>query len=132
MSNPSLSKTFPRVHFRKSGTTQLLASSFAVNLSTRMDPRVSTLQNKVWQRHNDGIQREVPIFKDLVSHHPPVSAYYYISPTNKLVITGELRPKSRFLGNSVSTIMEGESQITLLGKPEDGGKWNGVSDRLPS
>jgi len=55
-----------------------------------------------------------------VSHHPPISAYYYISPANKLVIAGELRPKSRFLGNSVSTIMEGQSQITLLGKPEDG------------
>lgn len=54
-----------------------------------------------------------------VSHHPPVSAFYYVSPANKIAIVGELRPKSRFLGNSVSTVMEGHSRITLLGRPED-------------
>lgn len=56
-----------------------------------------------------------------VSHHPPVSAFYYISPANRIIILGELRPKSKFLGNSVSTTMEGENRVLLLGKPEDGG-----------
>ena len=56
-----------------------------------------------------------------VSHHPPISAFFYISPANRVQIIGELRPKSRFLGNSVSTTMEGENRVTLLGKPEDGG-----------
>ncbi|KIJ32061.1 hypothetical protein M422DRAFT_35992 [Sphaerobolus stellatus SS14] len=55
-----------------------------------------------------------------VSHHPPVSAYFYVSPANNIRITGELRPKSKFLGNSVSTNMEGENHIFLMGKPEDG------------
>lgn len=55
-----------------------------------------------------------------VSHHPPISAFYYISPANRVCILGELKPKSRFLGNSVSTIMEGENRVTLLGKPDDG------------
>ncbi|CAL1697292.1 unnamed protein product [Somion occarium] len=55
-----------------------------------------------------------------VSHHPPVSAFYYISPENKVAILGELRPKSKFLGNSVSTTMEGENRVFLLGRPEDG------------
>ncbi|KAK7041709.1 Oxysterol-binding protein OBPa [Paramarasmius palmivorus] len=55
-----------------------------------------------------------------VSHHPPISAFFYISPANRVLILGELKPKSRFLGNSVSTIMEGENRVTLLGKPEDG------------
>ncbi|KZW02095.1 Oxysterol-binding protein [Exidia glandulosa HHB12029] len=55
-----------------------------------------------------------------VSHHPPISAYFYISPANKLLITGELRPKSKFLGNSVATVMEGENRVTLLGRPDDG------------
>ncbi|KZO92061.1 Oxysterol-binding protein [Calocera viscosa TUFC12733] len=50
-----------------------------------------------------------------VSHHPPVSAYFFLSPANKLLVAGELRPKSRFLGNSVQTIMDGENRITLLG-----------------
>ncbi|KAH6917643.1 hypothetical protein BKA70DRAFT_1368013 [Coprinopsis sp. MPI-PUGE-AT-0042] len=55
-----------------------------------------------------------------VSHHPPISAFFYISPANQLMIQGELRPKSKFLGNSVSTTMEGENRIRLLGRPEDG------------
>ncbi|EJT99091.1 Oxysterol-binding protein [Dacryopinax primogenitus] len=50
-----------------------------------------------------------------VSHHPPVSAYFFLSPANKILVVGELRPKSRFLGNSVQTIMDGENRITLLG-----------------
>ncbi|KAF9229827.1 Oxysterol-binding protein [Gyrodon lividus] len=55
-----------------------------------------------------------------VSHHPPISAFFYISPANRICIVGELRPKSKFLGNSVSTTMEGENRITLLGTPDDG------------
>lgn len=58
-----------------------------------------------------------------MSHHPPISAFYYVSPANKVAVVGELRPKSRFLGNSVSTFMEGENRVYLLGRPED----NGVS-----
>ena len=56
-----------------------------------------------------------------VSHHPPVSVFFYISPANHVSILGELRPKSKFLGNSVSTTMEGENRVTLLAKPDDGG-----------
>lgn len=59
-----------------------------------------------------------------VSHHPPVSAFYYISPANRVAILGELRPKSKFLGNSVSTTMEGENRVMLLGSPEDGGEYS--------
>ncbi|KAF9014924.1 hypothetical protein BDQ17DRAFT_1385771 [Cyathus striatus] len=55
-----------------------------------------------------------------VSHHPPVSVFFYISPANHVSIMGELRPKSKFLGNSVSTIMDGENRVTLLGRPDDG------------
>lgn len=57
-----------------------------------------------------------------MSHHPPVSAFYYISPENKVSIVGELRPKSKFLGNSVSTVMEGENRVYLMGRPQDGGE----------
>jgi oxysterol-binding protein-related protein 8 len=56
-----------------------------------------------------------------VSHHPPISAFFYISPFNKIMIVGELRPKSKFLGNSVSTVMDGENRVTLLGRKDDGG-----------
>ncbi|KAF7729849.1 hypothetical protein EC973_003583 [Apophysomyces ossiformis] len=48
-----------------------------------------------------------------VSHHPPISTYYYGSPENKVYIQGNIRPKSRFLGNSVASLMEGDSYITF-------------------
>ncbi|KAI8636831.1 hypothetical protein BD408DRAFT_425466 [Parasitella parasitica] len=46
-----------------------------------------------------------------VCHHPPISAYYYGSPENGVYIQGDLRPKSKFLGNSAATLMEGENHI---------------------
>ncbi|CAO1613428.1 unnamed protein product [Sympodiomycopsis kandeliae] len=55
-----------------------------------------------------------------VSHHPPISAYYYVSPENDLIIFGELKPKSKFLGNSAATLMGGENRAVLLDRPEDG------------
>lgn len=63
--------------------------------------------------------RIVPI-AGAVSHHPPVSAFYYVTPANKVCIVGELRPKSKFLGNSVSTQMDGENRVYLMGRPSDG------------
>ncbi|KAK4705791.1 hydroxymethylbilane synthase, partial [Phenoliferia sp. Uapishka_3] len=54
-----------------------------------------------------------------VSHHPPISAWYFTSPENNLDICGEVRPKSKFLGNSAATIMEGASRVTFLDRPED-------------
>lgn len=59
-----------------------------------------------------------------VSHHPPISAFFYISPESRITIVGELRPKSKFLGNTVMTTMDGENRITLLGKPDDGGEFH--------
>ncbi|CAG8715597.1 25234_t:CDS:2 [Dentiscutata erythropus] len=52
-----------------------------------------------------------------VSHHPPISAYYYASPENNLIISGDIRPKSKFLGNSAATLMQGESQIFFTNRP---------------
>lgn len=55
-----------------------------------------------------------------VSHHPPVSAYYYVSPANNLLFYGELKPKSKFLGNSAATLMGGENRVAILDQPSDG------------
>ena len=49
-----------------------------------------------------------------------MSAFYYVTPANKVCIVGELRPKSKFLGNSVSTQMDGENRVYLMGRPSDG------------
>ncbi|KAI9592505.1 hypothetical protein BDF19DRAFT_451373 [Syncephalis fuscata] len=54
-----------------------------------------------------------------VSHHPPVSAYYYASPENNLVIRGQIYPKSKFLGNSVASIMHGGSTVEFTNRPRE-------------
>ncbi|KAI8874365.1 Oxysterol-binding protein [Ramicandelaber brevisporus] len=48
-----------------------------------------------------------------VSHHPPVSAYYYTCPEHRVSIEGDLRPKSRFQFNSVMTYLQGGATITF-------------------
>ncbi|KAF9184325.1 hypothetical protein BGZ51_003395 [Haplosporangium sp. Z 767] len=52
-----------------------------------------------------------------VSHHPPISAYYYASPENNLSIVGDLLPKSKFLGNSAATLMQGEIIVSFTNRP---------------
>lgn len=58
------------------------------------------------------------------SHHPPKSSYFYMSPENGIRIDGTLIPRSKFLGNSAASIMEGVGflQFTDIiahdGKPE--------------
>ncbi|OMJ24321.1 Oxysterol-binding protein-like protein [Smittium culicis] len=48
-----------------------------------------------------------------VSHHPPVSAFYYTFPDEEIHIEGELRPKGKFYGNSVGVHLKGETRVLL-------------------
>ncbi|KAG0206054.1 hypothetical protein BGX28_002464 [Mortierella sp. GBA30] len=52
-----------------------------------------------------------------VSHHPPISTYFYASPENNLRILGDLLPKSKFLGNSAATLMQGEIKVSFTNRP---------------
>ncbi|EPY50622.1 oxysterol binding protein [Schizosaccharomyces cryophilus OY26] len=54
-----------------------------------------------------------------VSHHPPISAYFYYCPQYKVRIDGVLKPRSRFLGNSAASIMEGVASIKFLEQNEE-------------
>ncbi|CAG8444679.1 11257_t:CDS:2 [Cetraspora pellucida] len=67
-----------------------------------------------WKFHDN---TEALYVSEQVSHHPPVSAYYYASPENNLLIFGTLRPKSKFLGNSAATLMHGESKLLFTNLP---------------
>ncbi|KAJ2706944.1 Oxysterol-binding protein OBPa [Coemansia spiralis] len=53
-----------------------------------------------------------------VSHHPPVTAMFYHSPEHRIAIEGDLRPKSRFFGNSVGMLLEGYGRIHILDRSE--------------
>ncbi|KAJ3360911.1 hypothetical protein GGF32_007955 [Allomyces javanicus] len=52
------------------------------------------------------------------SHHPPVSTYFFSSPENHLLVEGEVKPKSKFLGNSAATLMTGETRICFTNLDE--------------
>jgi len=54
-----------------------------------------------------------------VSHHPPISAFYVENTSRKIVFTGSLWTRSKFLGNSAASILEGESTLRLLSFNED-------------
>ncbi|PJF17552.1 hypothetical protein PSACC_02603 [Paramicrosporidium saccamoebae] len=52
-----------------------------------------------------------------VSHHPPISAYFYANPENYIVGMGNFKPKGKFLGNSVMSQMQGTSHIYFTNRP---------------
>lgn len=42
------------------------------------------------------------------------------SPANHTLIVGDLRPRSKFLGNSAATLMGGAVEVEFLDRPDDG------------
>lgn len=47
------------------------------------------------------------------SHHAPKSSYFFALPQRKIRADGIVIPKSKFLGNSAASIMEGIARVTL-------------------
>ncbi|PKS12016.1 hypothetical protein jhhlp_001312 [Lomentospora prolificans] len=56
------------------------------------------------------------------SHHPPKSSYFYMAPDHHIRVDGTLKPRSRFLGNSAASMMEGVAFLSLLNRGEDPSK----------
>ncbi|KAI6712563.1 hypothetical protein JHW43_004881, partial [Diplocarpon mali] len=52
------------------------------------------------------------------SHHPPKSSYFYMAPEHHIRIDGCLKPRSKFLGNSAASIMEGIAILRFLNRGE--------------
>ncbi|KAK3394446.1 hypothetical protein B0H63DRAFT_460927 [Podospora didyma] len=56
------------------------------------------------------------------SHHPPKSSYFYMVPDHHIRVDGTLKPRSKFLGNSAASLMEGTAILTLLNRGKDSTK----------
>ncbi|XP_069485481.1 oxysterol-binding protein-related protein 8 isoform X4 [Ambystoma mexicanum] len=54
-----------------------------------------------------------------VSHHPPVSAFFVSNRKDGFCLSGSILAKSKFYGNSLSAILEGEGRLTFLNRGED-------------
>ncbi|KAL8695907.1 MAG: hypothetical protein Q9224_003084, partial [Gallowayella concinna] len=48
------------------------------------------------------------------SHHPPKSSYFFMAPDHGIRIDGALVPRSKFLGNSAASMMEGVAILRLM------------------
>ncbi|ORY66148.1 uncharacterized protein BCR38DRAFT_173840 [Pseudomassariella vexata] len=53
------------------------------------------------------------------SHHPPKSSYFYAAPHHHIRVDGTLKPRSKFLGNSAASMMEGIAVLTLTNRGKD-------------
>ncbi|OOQ83018.1 Oxysterol-binding protein-like protein OBPalpha [Penicillium brasilianum] len=53
------------------------------------------------------------------SHHPPKSSYFFMAPEHHIRIDGTLKPRSKFLGNSAASMMEGIAILRLLNRGQD-------------
>ncbi|KAJ0288489.1 hypothetical protein CBS470a_004846 [Colletotrichum nupharicola] len=56
------------------------------------------------------------------SHHPPKSSYFYMVPDHHIRVDGTLKPRSKFLGNSAASMMEGTAILSLLNRGQDKAK----------
>lgn len=54
-----------------------------------------------------------------VSHHPPISAFHFVNRKANWTLHSTIRPKSKFLGNSAASMMEGEGTLVLNGLGEE-------------
>lgn len=53
-----------------------------------------------------------------VSHHPPISCMYFSNRKEGFAINGSIHPRSKFLGTSAASIMEGTAVLTILAHEE--------------
>lgn len=54
------------------------------------------------------------------SHHPPKSSYFFMAPEHHIRIDGTLKPRSKFLGNSAASMMEGIAILRFLNRGRSG------------
>ncbi|KAI8932272.1 hypothetical protein NX059_010473 [Plenodomus lindquistii] len=52
------------------------------------------------------------------SHHPPKSSYFFMAPEHNIRVDGTLKPRSKFLGNSAASMMEGIAVLRLMNTGE--------------
>ena len=54
-----------------------------------------------------------------VSHHPPVSAFYFENKAKEICLNGHVWTKSKFLGHSMGSLLVGKASLYLLSLKEE-------------
>ncbi|KPM44690.1 Oxysterol-binding protein-like protein OBPalpha [Neonectria ditissima] len=84
-----------------------------------LNPILGEIFTCYWELDNN---KRAYYISEQTSHHPPKSSYFYLAPDHHLRIDGTLKPRSRFLGNSAASLMEGIAFLTLLNRGKDPAK----------
>jgi hypothetical protein len=69
-----------------------------------------------WWDYPDGTKGYY--ISEQTSHHPPKSSYFFMAPEHFIRVDGTLKPRSKFLGNSAASMMEGIAILRLLNRGE--------------
>ncbi|QUC19695.1 uncharacterized protein UV8b_03936 [Ustilaginoidea virens] len=65
------------------------------------------------------VNKRAYYISEQTSHHPPKSSYFYMAPHYHIRIDGTLKPRSRFLGNSAASLMEGVAYLAFLNRGQN-------------
>ncbi|OAA32668.1 Oxysterol-binding protein [Moelleriella libera RCEF 2490] len=86
-----------------------------------LNPILGEIFTCYWELDN---KKRAYYISEQTSHHPPKSSYFYMAPDYHIRIDGTLKPRSRFLGNSAASLMEGVAYLSFLnrGKNENIGE----------
>ncbi|KAI9724606.1 MAG: hypothetical protein M1828_003629 [Chrysothrix sp. TS-e1954] len=69
-----------------------------------------------WWDYSDGTRGYY--ISEQTSHHPPKSSYFFMAPEHHIRIDGTLKPRSKFLGNSAASVMEGIAVMRFTNRNE--------------
>ncbi|KID68586.1 Oxysterol-binding protein, partial [Metarhizium hybridum] len=78
-----------------------------------LNPILGEIFTCYWELGNN---KRAYYISEQTSHHPPKSSYFYIAPDYHIRIDGTLKPRSRFLGNSAASMMEGVAYLSFLNR----------------
>uniref|UniRef100_A0A671KAN2 Oxysterol-binding protein-related protein 8-like n=1 Tax=Sinocyclocheilus anshuiensis TaxID=1608454 RepID=A0A671KAN2_9TELE len=93
-----------------------------VKAHSLIDRFEETIQPHYWRNislfYRASRQHKVSVLLQ-VSHHPPVSAFYVSNRKDGFCLSGSILAKSKFYGNSLSAILDGEARLSFLNRGED-------------
>ena len=69
--------------------------------------------------HNPESDSKTFYISEQVSHHPPITSFYATNRKEGFCIYGTVLARSKFYGNSVSAIMDGNVKLILLSRGEE-------------
>ncbi|EFY92762.1 oxysterol binding protein, putative [Metarhizium acridum CQMa 102] len=95
------------------GNDNHIANKAIRGVKKPLNPILGEIFTCYWELGNN---KRAYYISEQTSHHPPKSSYFYMAPDYHIRIDGTLKPRSRFLGNSAASMMEGVAYLSLLNR----------------